>query len=101
MKLISTNELKNLINEGLGEKYIILDVRSENEFENGHIKNAININSMSTKFISNIKSLTKEKTYIIYCQTGGRAKFAYGIIQALGLNVILYKKGYSEWIINQ
>ena len=41
----------------------------------------------------------KEKSYIIYCQSGNRSEKASLIMKSLGFKVIYhYKKGYQDWV---
>jgi rhodanese-related sulfurtransferase len=52
---------------------VILDVRTKEEFNEGHIANAININVESNTFLSEIAKLDKSKTYAVYCRSGRRS----------------------------
>jgi phage shock protein E len=52
---------------------VILDVRTKEEFNEGHIANAININVESDTFLSEIAKLDKSKTYAVYCRSGRRS----------------------------
>ena len=52
---------------------VILDVRTKEEFDEGHIANAININVESDTFLSQIAKLDKSKTYAVYCRSGRRS----------------------------
>jgi rhodanese-related sulfurtransferase len=52
---------------------VILDVRTKEEFAEGHIANAININVESDTFLSEIAKLDKSKTYAVYCRSGRRS----------------------------
>jgi phage shock protein E len=51
----------------------VLDVRTAQEFNEGHIENAININVESDTFLSQIESLDKSKSYAVYCRSGRRS----------------------------
>ncbi len=72
---------KELMENG---EYIILDVRTKEEYENGHIKNAINI---SYEQINKEVDLDKEKTIFVYCKSGNRSKIAYTTLKDLGYTV--------------
>ncbi len=78
---------------------IILDVRTAGEFQNGNIKNSINIDVMQNKsFESKIKEFDKEKTYLLYCRSGMRSAKAAALLCNLGFNhVYNLKKGYNSW----
>lgn len=56
---------------------IILDVRSKEEYEKGHVKNSINIDFKDIlengNSILNKKGIDKDKTILVYCKSGRRA----------------------------
>ena len=77
---------------------ILLDVRSEGEFQDGHITGAINLNVTNMfHFMSEIKKLDKTKNYIVYCLSGGRSSMASMIMGQNKLNVINVKIGFPVW----
>jgi rhodanese-related sulfurtransferase len=71
---ISPAELKKLI-DGKSADMVIVDVRDESEFKEGHIPTAVNIPVETFALRSEI--LPKEKKIIVYCNTGGRSYNAY------------------------
>lgn len=72
-------DFKELVKNGA----VILDVRSEGEFETGHVKGAINI--PLDKLSGNIKKLGDKNTYVIACcLSGGRASMAKSILHQAG-----------------
>jgi len=73
------------------KKVYWIDVRAENEFEDGHIKGAINIDYNMIRY--KIKKVTKDKEAEIhlYCKTGYRAGKALKTLKAMG-----YTKGVNE-----
>jgi rhodanese-related sulfurtransferase len=52
---------------------VMIDVRTPEEFAEGHIKGAINIDFESESFASEIKKLDPELTYFVYCRSGNRS----------------------------
>ena len=77
----------------------VIDLRTDNEFSRGSIKYSYNIDFQKPEFIDNLNSLDKEKSYIIYCQSGNRSEKASLIMKSLGFKVIYhYKKGYQDWV---
>jgi len=54
--------------------FIILDVRTPEEFAEEHIENAINIDYYSETFLEEIDKLDRDKTYLIYCRSGVRSR---------------------------
>ena len=52
---------------------VIIDVRTEAEFQQGHIAGAINIDFLSDDLWEQIELMDKSKTYLIYCRSGRRS----------------------------
>jgi len=78
---------------------IILDVRTEDEFENGYIPNAKNIDIyLGQEFISELKRLDKNKSYYVYCRSGNRSGQACAIMNQLGFeNAYNLEGGFLDW----
>lgn len=73
------------LNEIMSEfEHIIVDVRTEREFEEGHVVGAINI---PLNQINEEVELDKEKVIFVYCLSGGRSKNAYDKLKSLGYEV--------------
>ena len=64
--------------------YVILDVRKPSEFENEHIKNAINIQLSEIDLRAG--ELDGDKKYIIHCAAGYRSMMAASILKEKGFN---------------
>lgn len=77
---------------------ILLDVRTPQEFDQSHIKDAVNLNLKSGIFDSEIKKLDKNKTYLVFCSSGNRALEASQKISAIGLKTIYIKEGMTSWL---
>lgn len=76
---------------------IILDVRTPDEFKNGHIKGAINIDFYNN-FLNHIGKLNKSKNYLLYCRSGNRSNTALKIMGKAGFkNVFHLKNGIISW----
>ena len=76
----------------------IIDVRTPNEFSNGAIDNAVNIDWNNPEFTKNIESLDKNKPVYVYCLSGGRSKKATDKLIASGFtNVVELKGGWMSW----
>ena len=61
---------------------VLIDVRSENEYEMMHIKNAISM--PVNKIEESINSIKKEQNIMIYCSTGSRSKQAINKFNSMG-----------------
>ena len=67
------------------ENYIIVDVRTKEEYDIDHIEGAINI---PYDTIDENVDLDKEKTILVYCKSGARSNKAYQTLKNLGFDVI-------------
>ena len=79
--------------KGLSEdaNAVVLDVRTEDEFDQGIIPNAINIDIYKGQgFIYKLEELDKSKTYYVYCRSGARSGQACKIMNELG-----FEKAYN------
>jgi len=68
--------------------FVIIDVRTPGEFTEEHIENATNIDFYSEAFRDMLNNLDKNKTYLIYCQVGGRSGSALGIMAELNFKEV-------------
>ncbi len=76
----------------------IIDVRTPNEFNQGHIKNAINININDANFINLINKLDKSKPVFVYCLSGARSTNALNQMRNQGFNVVYnLAGGMMKW----
>ena len=78
---------------------IVLDVRTDREYKAGAIPNSVQIDFMSPDFKSEVTKLDPNKTYILYCQSGGRSSAASKIMtKELGFkDVKNLEGGYATW----
>ncbi len=74
-------KMKELMAEN---EYIIVDVRTKEEYSSGHINEAINI---PYDEINEETELDSNKLIFVYCKSGNRSKYAYEILKKLGYNV--------------
>ncbi len=81
------------------DEVIVLDVRTSDEFADGHIKGAKNIDFLDdSKFKAETAKLDKDKTYLVHCQAGGRSSKSLKPLQDLGLqNLIHLDDGFAGW----
>lgn len=76
----------------------LLDVRTPQEYAEGHIDGALNINVQSDDFQRVVeKELTKDSTILVYCRSGRRSMDAAEILNKLGYKVVNLKGGIIEW----
>lgn len=92
---ISMDEAVTMMEEESG--YIILDVRTPEEFRERHILNAINIPN-ETIGSENIQELPdKDQLILVYCRSGNRSKLASGKLAELGYTNIVEIGGINDW----
>ena len=76
----------------------IVDVRTPQEFSDGHIANSINLDVKSKDFPDLIKSeLNKDEVVAIYCRSGRRSKKAAAVLNNAGFTVVELAGGFNEW----
>ncbi len=78
------------------ENAVLIDVRTPEEYAEGHLDNAININWYDENFMNELKTIEKEKTIYVYCKKGGRSASAAEMLNSSGYtNVIDLLGGYD------
>lgn len=66
---------------------VILDVRTEDEWNDGYIPGAVNIDIYKGQgFIYEVDQLDKSKDYYVYCKAGGRSEQACAVMNQLGFD---------------
>ena len=77
----------------------VLDSRTAEEYADGHIARAINIDVLKDDFADiATKTLDARRTVAVYCRSGRRSKKAAQILTEKGYTVIELNKGYLSWI---
>jgi rhodanese-related sulfurtransferase len=78
---------------------VILDVRTEDEVNNGKIPGSLNFDIYKGQgFVYQVDELDKAKNYYLYCAAGVRSANACGVMQQLGFeNTYNLVGGFSQW----
>lgn len=78
---------------------VILDVRTEEEVEDGFIPNMLNIDIRKGQgFLDEIEKLDKSKNYYIYCRSGGRSAQACTLMNQMGFETTYnLLGGFMNW----
>jgi rhodanese-related sulfurtransferase len=99
-KIITATEAKSLMVENQGSlDFVILDVRTAEEFDSGHLPNARNFDIYKPDFKSKISELERAKNYLVYCRTGSRSAQAVAIMSDLGFQELYdLSGGITQWI---
>ena len=92
---ITAEEAKKIMDSG--EEHIILDTREQDEFDEGHIPNAILIpyTEIENKAIELIPD--KDKLILVYCRSGRRSKIAAEALSKLGYTNVKEFGGIIDW----
>ena len=78
--------------------FVIIDVRTPEEFEIEHIKGAVNINIRNESFKDDVKTLQRDKIYLVYCRTASRSARAFRIFQELNFQEVYHMlQGIVGW----
>ena len=94
-KVISPNEVQTYLQKG---DIQLVDVRTPEEYKDGFIAKAINIDFFSPTFLEEISKLDKEKPIILYCKKGGRsAKSAKQLHDAGFIEIYDLEGGFTNW----
>jgi len=76
---------------------ILIDVRTREEFNEGHIPGAVNIDFYED-YVENISNYDKERKYLLYCRSGSRSYSALKIMKNQGFqNVSHLDSGIIGW----
>ena len=82
------------------EKYdvVVLDVRTADEFKEGHIEKALNIDVKQDDFIEKATAtLPKDKIIAVYCRSGRRSANAANQLSSVGYQLVNLKGGIMAW----
>ena len=80
----------------VADGYIVADVREVDEYESGHIPDAINA-PLSELEMGELGPLEEDEKYVIICRSGNRSATASDILADLGFDVVNVSEGMSTW----
>jgi thioredoxin 1 len=98
-----TQNVKNVDSKAFAEliasnEGIILDVRTLQEYKQGHIENSTLISTNDPKFVEKVKLLQKDKPLYIYCLTGSRSRAVANYLSKNGYSKVYnLTHGILEW----
>ena len=82
-------------------KLLVLDVRTPEEFKEGHIKGAINIDIRQEDAFSKIDKLNRNSKYLVYCRTNHRSGMAVDHMLKSGFKTVYQMMdGFPGWAAN-
>ena len=77
---------------------IIIDVRTQREFDRGHLENAVIIDVYQKDFKKRINELDKSKSYFVYCKTGIRSRKAVNYMLQSGFKKVCNLEGGINYL---
>ena len=76
----------------------LIDVRTPEEYKEGYIKDAININLRDDYFLNQIAKLDIDKPVYVYCMVGGRSGQSAAQLKEAGFKKVYdFKGGFKQW----
>jgi rhodanese-related sulfurtransferase len=77
---------------------IILDVRTTEEYKEGHLAQATNIDYYGSDFKNQVSKLDTSKPVFVYCKAGGRSASSCEILKQLGFKEVYnLQGGLTDW----
>ena len=79
---------------------ILIDVRTPEEFDEGHLSGAVNVSVTSIDFANQINEFSKKGPIYVYCRSEKRSNRAANLMKADGFPMMIeLEKGYLAWQI--
>ena len=99
VKNVTVGKAQTLMKERAGKTdFVILDVRTPEEFAEGHLDGAVNLDVQARDFEKKLRVLDRKKSYLVYCRTGNRSRKATVAMEALGFRSIFHMtEGVVRW----
>ena len=79
-------------------RIVVLDVRTPDEFSEGHIAGAVNIDYFAADFREQIARLDPATPYLLHCKSGRRSGHAAPIMRKAGISAVIHMDGgFDAW----
>lgn len=91
-----TQDIKDIKAQLKKEPGVVIDVRTVEEYREGHYRFAQNLDWSGGVFQNNIEKLDKNKIYYLYCGSGGRSEQAAQFMKKKGFKKVYNLGGYSD-----
>ena len=89
--IVAAREGWELINQGA----LLIDVRTVDEYEGGHIEGSLNIIHSEISALAEAIGPEMDRAVVVYCRSGGRAGRAQKALEDLGYTAIFNASGYA------
>jgi rhodanese-related sulfurtransferase len=97
---LSVEGFKQMVDQFQGRpgEVTILDVRTRDEFDREHLRDAINLDVNAGVFRDRAARMDRGETYLVYCQIGTRSARAAQIMSELGFTKVYNMRGgIAKW----
>lgn len=95
-KNVTPDEVEKLMRDG---KVIVLDVRTPEEFGDGHVPGAVNLNVHDVEFAAKVAALEKGKPVVVHCAAGNRSARALPVLREQKFPAVYHMNGgYKAWL---
>ncbi|MDO4762872.1 MAG: thioredoxin domain-containing protein [Flavobacteriaceae bacterium] len=95
-KKLNAREFQNEVKET--QNALVVDVRTPEEFENGHLDGALNVDWRNQNFEEKILKVDKNQPVFVYCMSGRRSAKAIAKMKELGFsNIVEMSGGMIAW----
>jgi rhodanese-related sulfurtransferase len=93
---VTPDQAEKLLKEK--KEIVVLDVRTPEEFKDGHIAGAKNVDFQGDDFKKQVAALDKSKTYLVHCAAGGRSSRALKVLEADKFEHVYHlNDGFNGW----
>lgn len=97
VKSVSVAEAAKVLEER--KDVVVIDVRTDAEFKEGHIAGAKNIDFLDVDFAKRVGELEKSKMYLVHCAAGGRSTKSLDAFKSQKFSSILHlNEGFKAWV---
>jgi rhodanese-related sulfurtransferase len=98
IEVVSPDEAADLVDEAPSE-LVILDVRTPEEYAEGHVEGAIQIDFYAPDFADRIAELDRDVPYLVYCRSGNRSGQTRQLMADLGFSSVTdVDGGFVAWV---
>ncbi len=96
---VTVEQARELAQQKGGQKdFVILDVRTPEEFREGHLSGAVNLNLLAPDFTAKLGALDRGNTYLVYCRSGNRSAKAVRTMERTDFRSIYHMRdGIIGW----
>ena len=97
---LSVEEFKRMVDESRAApgETTILDVRTDAEYQREHLRDAINLDVNAGVFRDRAARMDRDRTYLVYCQSGTRSARAAQTLNELGFSKVYNMRGgIAKW----